>query len=366
MRLGVVTTSYPRYPGDLAGAFVGEHVDWLRRAGYQVEVVAADHPEAVPLPGVTRVPAPPGLFYDGGAPEALGARPELKTAALGFTARMLAALRHRRWDGAIGHWLVPSMAAALALPRVPLVAIAHSGDVDLLCKMHLAGPVAALLRARRARLIFVAQHLRERFADACPALLRKQVRAAAVVPMGVEVSRLANVDAVRERRRVVFLGRLVDIKGARVLVEAMEELARESELVIAGRGPMEEAIARRAKEVGARFVGFVGGADRDRLLASAAVVIIPSVPVAERREGFPVTALEAMAAGAAVVASRTGGLAELPADAVALVPPGDPQALVAAVRELLGPGPGRARQVVAAQAYVESLDWGHVGPQLVP
>jgi len=366
MRLGVVTTSYPRFPGDLAGAFVGEHVSWLRRQGHEVEIVAADHPEADAEPGVTRVTGPRGLFYEGGAPEALAARPALAWKALSFASRMGRALRGRSWDGVIGHWLVPSAVAAAALPRLPLVAIAHSGDVDLLCRSHLAGAVATLLRLRSARLSFVAEHLRERFAVACPAPLRTWIRASAIVPMGVEVERLARAEGPRRRRRVVFLGRLVEIKGGQVLFDAMGDLARECELVIAGTGPMEAAMAQRARAVGAHFAGFVGGSERDRLLASAEVVILPSVAVGQRCEGFPVTALEAMAAGAAVVASRTGGLAELPEETARLVTPGDAPALVEAVRELLVSDSTRHRQVTAARAFVGTLDWGRVGPQLVP
>jgi hypothetical protein len=55
MRIGVVTTSYPRDPDDWAGGFVAEHVRWLRAAGHEVEVLAAgpgDH-------AAHRVAAPP-------------------------------------------------------------------------------------------------------------------------------------------------------------------------------------------------------------------------------------------------------------------------------------------------------------------
>ena len=41
MRLGLVTTSYPRFPGHMAGGFVAEHVAYLRNRGHQVDVIAA-------------------------------------------------------------------------------------------------------------------------------------------------------------------------------------------------------------------------------------------------------------------------------------------------------------------------------------
>ena len=150
------------------------------------------------------------------------------------------------------------------------------------------------------------------------------------------------------------------------MLDTMAQLARHSDLVIAGDGPLAAAVAERARAVGAEYLGPVGGRSRDQLLASAEVVIIPSVAQGERREGFPVTALEAMAAGASVVASRTGGLAELPPSAVSWVPPGDGEALVVEVGRLLADPAARHRQQAAGRRFAESMDWDRVGPRLVP
>ncbi|HEU5057393.1 MAG TPA: glycosyltransferase, partial [Kofleriaceae bacterium] len=83
-----------------------------------------------------------------------------------------------------------------------------------------------------------------------------------------------------------------------------------------------------------------------------------------RTEGMPMAALEAMAAGAGVVASSVGGLAELPV--VTHVAPGDPAALAAAIDRLLA-SPGALADQVAAQArFVADYDWSRVGPRLDP
>ncbi|HEX7836646.1 MAG TPA: hypothetical protein VF469_04235, partial [Kofleriaceae bacterium] len=70
MKLGVVTTSYPRFPGDPAGNFVAAHVAALRALGHRVEVVAAGEPGH---DDVLRVRS--RLFYRGGAPDALERAP---------------------------------------------------------------------------------------------------------------------------------------------------------------------------------------------------------------------------------------------------------------------------------------------------
>jgi glycosyltransferase involved in cell wall biosynthesis len=109
----------------------------------------------------------------------------------------------------------------------------------------------------------------------------------------------------------------------------------------------------------------VRGAARDRLLAEADVLALPSLPVAGgRSEGAPVTALEAMAAGVPVVAARTGGLSELPAETALLVPPGDAAALAQALARCLTDPALRVRQVHAASRWVAQHDWSEVGAKL--
>jgi hypothetical protein len=82
VRIGVVTTSYPRAPGDYAGGFVADRVRALLAEGHDVDVLAAGVGASVEAAGadrlaITRVPAPlPGgadLFAGAGAHEPLAA-----------------------------------------------------------------------------------------------------------------------------------------------------------------------------------------------------------------------------------------------------------------------------------------------------
>ena len=158
MRLGVVTTSYPRFPGDLAGNFVGAHVAALRALGHDVEVIAAgDGPDRISSP----------LFYGAGAPDELERGGRLLAAA-SFSARLAFAVarRARHWDAAIAHWLAPS--ALASLPARRLLAIAHGGDIHALRRAHLLAPALHALRARRARLAFVSQDLLDLARSAAP------------------------------------------------------------------------------------------------------------------------------------------------------------------------------------------------------
>jgi glycosyltransferase involved in cell wall biosynthesis len=352
--IGVVTTSYPRWPGDPAGGFVAAHVAALRELGHDVEVIAAgDGPDDG---SARRVPGR-GLFYRGGAPDRLE-RPGAVGAAAAFTLELAAhvARRARRWDLAIAHWLAPSALAALPA-RVPLLAIAHGGDIHTLRRTRLLAPVLHALRARRARLAFVADELFAIARAAVPAIAARSI----VQPMGIARAHFAALGrAPATPPTVLVAARLVPVKGVDVAIEAFARARLPARLVVAGDGPERAALERRAGPRVA-FVGQVDAPARDRLLREAAAVVVPSrVLPGGRTEGTPLVALEALATGAPLVASAVGGLAAL-APAAALVTPDDPAALARAIDRVLAdpPAPDVLRAAVAA------LDWPAVASRLL-
>jgi glycosyltransferase involved in cell wall biosynthesis len=157
-----------------------------------------------------------------------------------------------------------------------------------------------------------------------------------------------------EGEYALVVSRLAPEKGADVAVEAC---ARASvPLVVAGDGPMAESLRARAPAT-VRFAGRIGDAELAALRARAAVAIVPS----RSAETMGLAALEGMAAGVPVVASAIGALPEVVADPGALVPPGDPIALAAAVlarwRDARAGDAGlrRARGLSAPAAVAERL-----------
>ena len=132
-------------------------------------------------------------------------------------------------------------------------------------------------------------------------------------------------------------GRLVWQKGFADLVAAMPRvLAREpaARLVIAGDGPLGDALATQARVAGLGDHLLMPGfrPDISRFLAALDVLVIPSV-----REGFPMITLEGMALGLPIVATAIEGVVEQIQHDIdgLLVPPGDPAALGAAVARVL-------------------------------
>jgi glycogen synthase len=134
---------------------------------------------------------------------------------------------------------------------------------------------------------------------------------------------------------VVSWGRLQYEKGFHVLLDAvalMGDDAGDIEVVIVGRGTYTEDLRRKTLELGladrVHFAGFVSDHDLKVMLHQAACAVIPSL-----YEPFGIVALEALAAGAPLVASTAGGLAEVlgGTNAARLVEPDNAEQLADAI-----------------------------------
>jgi glycosyltransferase involved in cell wall biosynthesis len=295
VKVAVLTTSYPRYPGDSAGRFVADAVEHVRRRGVEVEVVGPQQFRGF------------GLTYGHGVVGNLRRRPWLALFAPALLASFVRAARGVDANILHAHWLPAGWVARRT--GKPYVVQVWGTDVELARR----APVLARRVLRGASLVIAASTA---LAESARRLGAADVR---VIPSGVELPPEVGPEA--SPPEVLYAGRLSSEKGVLELVEATEGL----NLVVAGDGPL------RARVPGA--LGFVPHADLQRLYARAAVVACPS-----RREGFGVTCLEAMAHGRPVVAAAVGGLLDLVVDGETglVVPPRDPGALRAALERLLG------------------------------
>lgn len=167
----------------------------------------------------------------------------------------------------------------------------------------------------------------------------------AVIHNGVDLSRFApRAPPIGPARRLLAIGRLLPQKGFDVAIAAMRWLP-ELHLDIIGEG--EE----RPRLVGDRVTLRGWLPDVRPALAEADLFVMPS-----RWEGFGLVAVEAMAAGVPVVASEIPGLADVVGDAAVLVPPEDPVALAAALRELAGDPARRAALAALGLARAREFD----------
>ena len=293
MRVGVLTTSYPRYPGDAAGRFVADAVERLR-AHVAVEVVSPQDFRHF------------GIAYGHGIAGNLKTRPWLVPLAPAMLAAYARAARRVDADLLTAHWL-PSGWVAARTGR-PFVLQVWGTDLELARRL----PAVARSILRRARLVIAAS---TELGRATEQLGAREVR---VIPSGVDLPPEVGEEA--EPPEVLYAGRLSEEKGVLELVAAADGMR----VVVAGDGPLRPRVPNA--------LGFVPHEQLQQLYARAAVVACPS-----RREGFGVACLEAMAHGRPVVAADVGGLRDLVVDGETgyLVPPRDVPALRAALGRLL-------------------------------
>lgn len=193
-----------------------------------------------------------------------------------------------------------------------------------------------------------------------------------VVPNGIDLARFA-ATAPRPRElatdtlHVLYVGRLEPRKGVEYLVDAMPRVAAAgvpARLVVAGEGPLRDALVTRARDAGvdARFIGRV---DDDRLTAlyqHADIVCSPAVG----GESFGIVLLEAMAAGRPVVATDIDGYRELAGDGsgARLVPPSDAGALASELTCLLRDAALRRQVGDTGRTFAARFDWSAIAHRL--
>ena len=181
----------------------------------------------------------------------------------------------------------------------------------------------------------------QRYLDASSALAGWRSKAR-VIPLGV--APVAPADAQHapdwpdgEGARILAVGRLSHYKGFEVLVDALARTPR-GRLLLVGDGEAAGSLQSHVRELGLDGrVRFVRDLDDDRLAAAYAAADLFVLPSLDRSEAFGLVLLEAMRAGLAVIASDVRGSAiahVIGNDAGVLVPPGDADALAAAITRL--------------------------------
>jgi glycosyltransferase involved in cell wall biosynthesis len=255
-----------------------------------------------------------------------------------------------RWADLIHAQQALPPAATLALTaralRKPLVVTNHGsgpkGAMDVMRSLPLG---KAGLRALRSAQVVA---LTEGMADE---MRRSGLPPRAIIPNGVELP--APSDEPRGRS-ALFVGRLDPIKGLDTLARAAALLPGVAVDVV-GDGPLRASLGPPLRLHGA-------AEDVSPWLRKAGVFVLPS-----RAEGFGMALLEAMAHGCACVATAVdGSRALLGEDAGILVPPDDPQALAAAISQVLDDSErmralgqrarGRAAERFSAQAMVDAYE----------
>ncbi len=387
----MLSWEYPPHVVGGLGAHVAALAPALARAGVQVYVVTprlkggdAEEPLVAPTrrrampPAVLRVEPPVNRLDN------FFADVQQTNLNLGEQAQALAA-RVGGFDVIHAHdWLVAFAATALKrLHKIPLLATIHAtergrGRGTLNGEMaHAINGTEWWLTYEAWRVITCSRFMHDEVCEYFNVPLDK----IDVVPNGVDAApfdALNKVDLTEFRarwarpdERIVFnVGRVVEEKGAHLIVEAAPRVLAEMpnvKFIIAGKGWLVDRLRQRVWELGVQdkvnIAGFVSDADRNRLFKVADAALFPSL-----YEPFGIVALEAMAAQCPVIVSEVGGLKEVVQHDVTGVTiyPNNVESLAWGVLHTLrDPARARARAAKAYRMVKREYNWDRIAEQTI-
>ncbi|GBE55062.1 MAG TPA: glycosyltransferase family 4 protein [Euryarchaeota archaeon] len=227
----------------------------------------------------------------------------------------------KKFDVVHAHYAFPQGFLGFLLSRVlgiPLVLTLHGSDINVLGRSRLGKPLVSFVLRHSDYICAVSEHLK-----------REAVKLGADENKVEVVYGAPGTESLKDRKpekgEILFVGSSVRQKGLDVLLDAFKIVRKRipwAKLSVVGGGMKEEVAS------GVSFLGF--REKLDEFYSRAEVVVIPS-----REEGLSLVALEAMALGIPVVASRVGGLPEILEGRAILVEKENPSALAEAIIKLL-------------------------------
>ncbi len=275
----------------------------------------------------------------------------------------------RVWQPEIvhAHWIIPQgiVAAFAVRSGIKLLITAHGTDVFGLNSGWIRRIKRQALR-RADAITVVGDAMRERVIalGAAPERVTTQ-------PMGVNLSeQFMPQPAPRSHTKILFVGRLVDIKGVNYLIEAMPavlERCPSAELVIAGFGPEEARLRKQAESMNlSNHVTFAGPVSQKQLpgmYSDAAVFVAPFVRgEGGEQEGFGIVVVEAIGCGCPVVASAIPAFVSLfAAHPDVLVEPANVASLAEKIiAVLLDPEAAQKKAIEIRTVFSARFDWSIV------
>jgi len=377
-----LTSTFPRWENDTEPAFVYELSRRLVRAGCAVSVLAphfagaARHEQWSGME-IHRfrycIESRQSLINEGGTLSNLRRNKLNYLLLIPYCCSQLVTLyrivRKQRIQCIHAHWLLPQgliaviVARCLFRGRVKVLCTAHGGDLFAL-NNRLFNFLKRLVIEYSNHTTVVSHYMYEH----CVSLGMKTNRLS-VQSMGVDLQQTFVPDAKAVQDiDILFVGRLVEKKGAGVLLEAVRLLLASQDdlrVVIAGEGPLREQLAQQVKalslEAHVRFSGAVQQGQLPGLYQSARIVVVPSVITdSGDQEGLGLVLIEALGCGRPVVASALGAIRSVirDGDNGLLARPGDARDLADKIGQLLDDEDLYKTMASRCRASVlESCDW---------
>ena len=354
----VIGSVYPRYDKDAEVPWLRTSIAHLKKAGLDVQVLAPAYKglkshtiDGTPVNRFRYAPADwEILTHEEGAPSKMASRPWLQLLAIPYIIsgffKCIKICRMWKPDIIHAHWPFPHAYIALGAAKlfhIPLVLNFHGAELLLIRKKKWVKPL----------LKFAIGQAQSIFANSSfTAGKIKAIRDVDVVwsPYGTTLDERRETRDEREgsglaphpvngKFKVLFVGRHIERKGIRYLIEAAKYLPQDKfEIRIIGEGDLTGQLKQQAAQYPhVLFTGKLPAAELAREYREANVFVLPAIVDHKGdTEGLGVVLIEAMESGLPVIASDVGGIPDVVVDNVSglLVPEKSPVALADAIKRL--------------------------------
>lgn len=388
----LLTSSFPRYDGDLSGNFILELAKRLS-VEYDISIICPHSDgckfyEKIWGVTVTRFPyffplKLQRLYTDGGIPYnfqrsklAKIQSPFFMTLELIFTALKIYKCNIKLVNS---HWLIPQGIVG-SICRIVFntkhILTIHSSEITTLRNIPFGNKIAEFCFKNSDVIISVSNHRLNSALDLISKELHEEIISKSfIMPMGINISSFEldelnkpiMFDSGDSQFNILFIGRLIEVKGCEYLIRSIElivEIIPNVKLIIVGDGPLESQLKQLTNKLKLErhiiFKGYVNYDNIPRYFFQSDIVAFPSiVDESGFEEGLPVVLIEAMAAGKATIATRTNGVLEVIKDRQngLIVDPKSPEQFAEMIKLLYVDKDFRKKLEVNAQETAKKYDW---------
>lgn len=336
MTILILTSSFPRFNGDLSGSFVLELAKNLQKRfdilvlcphsrGSRIvdnydQIKVYRFPYFFPF-RLQRLYSDGGMLYN--YKTSILAKIQLPLLIFTEVISTIALIATNDVKIIHSHWLIPQGLIGAICKRVfgirHIVSI-HGSDINYIVSSRSLWILFSFI-ARNTDVITTNSTYTKRRAMEVDGTLSNKIR---VIPMGIDTEKFNVIERnslepdLDAECVILTAGRLITIKGIYYLIQSMTQILQEfpkAKLVICGNGPEKENLQKLAKELHiSEHVIFTGYVPHDEMLqyyASADVFVLPSIEIGGHEEGLGVVLIEAMACGTPVIGTNVGGITDI-------------------------------------------------------
>lgn len=365
MKIAVLTSSYPRFPGDGTAPFIMAFCEGLSALGHDVRVSAPYDPEVIPDEN-NKVHVNwfkyiwPDKWNVIGHARSLRADVRLRPIAyillpfyiLCAALSLIRNINLQRADLIHVHWILPNGLAAMfasILKGIPYVVSLHGSDMYLARRNKLFRSISRMIFHRAGGVTACSPELLqaalEMGAPECSILLPYGVDTEKFNPEQSNPQIRGSFNSNHDEVLILSLGRLVYKKGFNILIDSIPTVVKAEpkvKVIIGGDGPLKVELADQIELLEMdRYIHLAGSIPWDEIpeyLASGDIFVLPSIRDKYGNiDGLPNVLLEAMSSGKPVIASDIPGVKNVLEDGLTglLVPSGDSTELSRAIIALV-------------------------------